>query len=217
MKQTQVLIIHGGMTFRNKRDYLNYLKTKKVSIERRVNWAGDYLEKKLGPKFKVIRPRMPKSEDAKYAEWKIFFERYLRLLKGRYILIGNSLGGIFLAKYLSENRLTRKALAVYMVCAPFDDTVKSEDLVGGFRLGSKLSRLEYNASCVRMLFSYDDKVVPVSHAKKYAAKLKKTDIHIYKGMNGHFDVPTFPEIIKLIKKDVKIYGQNIKKLGNRLP
>lgn len=203
MTQTHVLIIHGGMTFRNRKDYLHYLKTKKVSIEPRINWAGDYLEKKLGPKFKVIRPRMPQRDDAKYSDWKIFFERYLPLLKGKFILIGNSLGGIFLAKYLSEHKLAKKAHAVYMVCTPFDDTVPTEDLVGGFKLKSKIVQLENNATHVRMLFSKDDEVVPVSHAKKYATKLDKTEIYIFDGKNGHFNVPTFPEIVKMIKEDAK--------------
>lgn len=181
---------------------MHYLKTKKVSIEPRINWAGEWLEEKLGPKFKVIRPRMPQRENARYEEWKIFFERYLPLLKGRFMLIGNSLGGIFLAKYLSEHKLPRKALAVYMVCTPFDDTVPTEDLVGGFKLKSEIVSLEKNAKYVRMLFSEDDTVVPVSHAKKYAQKLNKTEIHIFNGKNGHFNVATFPEIVKMIKGDV---------------
>ncbi len=201
-KQTQVLIIHGGMTFRNKKDYLHYLRTKDVSIEPRINWAGDYLEDKLGKKFKVIRPRMPKREDAKYAEWKIFFERYIPFLKGKFILVGSSLGGIFLAKYLSENRLPRKALSVYLICAPFDDTVAGEDLVGGFKLKIDLSLIEINTHNLALLFSENDNVVPVSHAKKYAKKLPNAKIIIYKDRNGHFNVPTFPEIIKMIKSDV---------------
>ncbi len=190
------------MTFRNKKDYLHYLRTKDVSIEPRINWAGDYLEDKLGKKFKVIRPRMPKREDAKYAEWKIFFERYIPFLKGKFILVGSSLGGIFLAKYLSENRLPRKALSVYLICAPFDDTVAGEDLVGGFKLKIDLSLIEINTHNLALLFSENDNVVPVSHAKKYAKKLPNAKIIIYKDRNGHFNVPTFPEIIKMIKSDV---------------
>lgn len=201
--QIQVLIIHGGMTFRNKKDYLYYLKTRKVSPEPRINWAGDYLVEKLGKSFKVIRPAMPLKENAKYADWKIFFERYLPFLKGNFILIGNSLGGIFLAKYLSEHKLPKKALSAYLVCAPFDDTVEEEDLVGGFKLKSDLSLIEKNVKNLKLLFSRDDLVVPVSHATKYAKKLVKAKIVIYKSKNGHFNVPTFPEIIKMIKEDVK--------------
>ena len=161
------------MTFKNKKDYLRYLKTRSVSIEKRVSWSGDYLEKKLGKKFEIIRPIMPLKENAKYEEWKIFFERYIPFLKGKLVLIGTSLGGIFLAKFLSENKFTKKVLSVYLVCPPFDDSLPEEDLVGGFKLTSDLSLIEKNTKNLYLLFSSDDDVVPVSHAEKYRNKLKK--------------------------------------------
>jgi predicted alpha/beta hydrolase family esterase len=202
-KQIQVLIIHGGETFKNRKDYLNYLKTRKASIEPRINWAGAYLEQKLGRKFKVIRPRMPMQDNAKYAEWKILFERYVSLLRRPFILMGNSLGGIFLAKYLSENTLPRKALSTYLTCAPFDDSLPGEDLVGGFKLQSDLSLIQENTKNLTLLFSKDDNVVPPAHAHKYARKLANARIIIYESKNGHFNVPTFPEIIGMIKTDSK--------------
>lgn len=199
-KKIQVLIIHGGMTFRNRKDYLNYLKTKKVSLDKRVNWAGDYLEKKLGPGFQVIRPRMPLQDNAQYAEWKIMFERYLPLLKNGVILIGCSLGGIFLAKYLSEHKFPKEILAAYLVCPPFDDSHSDEDLCSGFKLKSGLSLLQKNSNGnLNMFFSADDECVPPYHAEKYREKLPQANIVIYKDKNGHFNVPVFPEIIKMIK------------------
>ena len=53
------------------------------------------------------------------------------------------------------------------------------------------------------MFSKDDEIVPVSHAEKYRKKLKNAKIIIYKSKNGHFKVPTFPEIIKMIKNDYR--------------
>lgn len=202
-KKIQILVIHGGETFKNERDYLHYLKNKKVSIEKRISWSGDYLEKSLGKRFQVIRPRMPLQDNAKYRDWKLMFERYIPLLKGDFILIGNSLGGIFLAKYLSEHTLHKKAVSIYLTCAPFDNTLPGEDLVGGFDLKSDLSLLEENSKNLHLLFSKDDDVVPVAHAEKYAKKLKKAHIVIYKSKNGHFNIPTFPEIVKMIKEDTK--------------
>jgi predicted alpha/beta hydrolase family esterase len=202
MRKIQVLVIHGGMTFKNDKDYLHYLKTRKISLEKRVRWSGDYLRKSLGRKFEIIVPRMPLQDDAKYRDWKICFERYIPLLKNRFILIGSSLGGIFLAKYLSENKLPKKALSAYLVCPPFDNTTPKEDLVGGFKLKANLSLIEKNCKNLYLLFSKDDDVVPVSHAEKYRKKLKNANIIIYKSKNGHFNVPKFPEIVKLIKADV---------------
>lgn len=195
-------MIHGGMTFKNESDYLHYLKSKEVSTISKPYWEAD-LEKKLKNKFEIIRPRMPLSDNAKYRDWEILFERYIPLLRKDYILIGSSLGGIFLAQYLSENKMPKKALSVYLVCAPFDGDLTSEDLVGGFKLKKDLSLLEENCKNLYVMFSEDDDVVPVSHSEKYRSKLEKAHILIYKDKVGHFTVPKFPEIIKLIKQDTK--------------
>ena len=202
-KKIQVFLIHGGMTFKTKKDYLKWLKTRKTVIKEQTKWSEDYLKKKLGNRFEIIKPRMPCYENAKYSEWKITFERYFPCLKNNLILIGNSLGGIFLAKYLSENKFPKKILSTYLVCPPFDNSLPGEDLVGGFTLKSNLSKIEKQSKNLYLMFSKDDKVVPVSHAKKYAKKLKNAKIIIYKSKNGHFKMSTFPEIIKMIKDDVK--------------
>lgn len=63
--KTQILMVHGGNTFKNRKDYLNYLKTKEISIKKKIRWAGEYLDKELGKKFEIIRPNMPFKEDIK--------------------------------------------------------------------------------------------------------------------------------------------------------
>jgi predicted alpha/beta hydrolase family esterase len=201
--KTQILIVHGGMTFKDRKDYLNFLKNREISIEKKIRWDGDYLDKALGNNFQIIRPRMPLQDYASYNDWKIYFERFTPYLKDNVILIGGSLGGIFLAKYLSENKFPKKILSTYLVCPPFDNTLAGEDLAGGFKLKSDLSLLEDNSRNLYLLFSEDDDVVPVSHAKKYGDKLKNAKIVIYKSKNGHFKISKFPEIIKMIKGDVK--------------
>jgi predicted alpha/beta hydrolase family esterase len=142
---------------------------------------------------------MPLMDNAHYDDWKIYFERFIPLLKKDFILIGNSLGGMFLAEYLSENKLPKKALAVFATCPPFDGSLSSEDLVGGFRLKSDLSLLQTNTKNLYLMFSEDDDIVPVAHAEKYRAKLPNAKIIIYKSKNGHFQVAKFPEIVKIIK------------------
>ncbi|MFA6428648.1 MAG: alpha/beta hydrolase [Candidatus Buchananbacteria bacterium] len=201
--KTQVVYISGGTTFKNKRDYLSFLKNRKISIEEKVRWSDDYLKKKLGQNFEVIQPRMPKADDAKYVEWKIYFERYFPLLRNNLVLIGGSLGGIFLAKYLSENKFPKKILATYLICPPFDNTLPSDDLVGGFKLSADLSRLEKSSKNLYLLFSKDDPVVPMVQAKKYQNKLSQAKFIFYESKNGHFKIAKFPELIKLIKKAVK--------------
>lgn len=202
-KKIQIFIIHGGMTFKNKKDYLHFLKTRKISIEKKISWTGDYLKKKLGKNFEIIKPCMPLQDNAKYKEWEMHFERYFPQLRNNIILIGSSLGGIFLAKYLSENKFPKKILSTYLICPPFDNTLLGEDLVGGFKLKLDLSLIEKNSKNLNLLFSRDDDAVPISHAEKFRKKLKNANIIIYESKNGHFDISEFPEIIKMIKDDVK--------------
>ena len=202
-KKTQILIIHGGMTFKNKKDYLHFLKTRKILIEEKIRWTDYYLKKKLDENFEIIKPRMPLQDNAKYNEWKIHFERHFPYLRDSIILVGSSLGGIFLAKYLSENKFPKRISSVYLICPPFDNTLPDEDLTGGFKLKSDLSMIEKNSKKINLLFSKDDNIVPVYHAKKYRKKLKNANIVIYKSKNGHFKISKFPEIIRMIKKDAK--------------
>ena len=202
-EKTQIFIIHGGMTFKNKKDYLHYLKTRKISIEGKIRWRDDYLDKKLGEYCEIIRPRMPLQDNAKYEEWKIHFERYFPHLRNNIILIGQSLGGTFLAKYLSENKLPKKILSLYLIGSAFDNTLPGEDLVGGFRLKSDLSMIEKNSPNLNLLFSKDDDVVPVSHTEKFRKKLKNANIIIYESKNGHFKISEFPEIVEMIKNNLK--------------
>jgi predicted alpha/beta hydrolase family esterase len=190
------------MTFKNKKDYIDWLKNRSISVEKKQRWSVEYLDRKLGKEFDIIRPRMPLQDDAKYADWKIFFERHFPYFRNNIILIGSSLGGIFLAKYLSENKFPKKIRATFMICAPYDNTIEGEDLVGGFKLGADLSLIEKNSKKTYLMFSRDDETVPVSHAEKYRSKLKNSEIIIYKSKNGHFKISEFPEIVKIIKTEI---------------
>lgn len=200
-KKTQVFLVHGGMTFKNRKDYLRYLKNREISLAKKISWNGDYLDKSLGKNFEIIKPRMPLQDYAQYGDWKIYFERHTPYLRNGVILIGSSLGGIFLAKYLSENKFPKKILSTFLVCPPFDNALPKEGLAGGFRLGKDLSLLEKNSKNLCLMFSKDDNVVPVSHAEKYRKKLKQAKIIIYKSKGGHFKVSKFPEIVRMIKRD----------------
>ena len=202
-KRIQIFYIHGGMTFKNKKDYLSYLKNRPISIEEKRRWHDNYLDKKLGKNFEIIRPFMPLSDNAKYEEWKIHFERYFPFLKNHLIFIAQSLGAVFLVKYLSEHKFPKKIFSIYLIGTPFDNTLPGEDLVNGFKLKSNLSLLEKNCKRIYLLFSKKDDVVPLAHAKKYRSKLKNAKIIVYNHIKGHFRISKFPQIIKLIKSDVK--------------
>ena len=205
--KTQIFYVHGGMTFKNQDDYLDFLKNRKISIDEKISWNGNYLKDELKDVCKIIKPRMPLQDNAQYEEWKIHFERHFGQLNDEIILMGSSLGGVFLSKYLSENKFPKKLISVYLICPPFDDTLIGEDLVGGFKLNENLSLIQENCKNLVLMFSKDDDCVPVNHAEKYRTKLPNANIIIYESKNGHFKIEEFPEIVEMVKNDLK----NIKK------
>ena len=118
----QVVVIHGGDTFETYEEYLNFLRGYEIDIERYKSDKSDWkpwLRQGLGGGHEVILPIMPNKTNARFDEWKIWFEKFTPFLHDGAILIGHSLGGTFLAKYLSENRFPKKIKAVFLVGAVF--------------------------------------------------------------------------------------------------
>ena len=199
MKQ-QIVVIHGGTTFDNYEDYISYLKNKELTLDK-LKSSGDWkntLAKELGNNFEILLPRMPNGTNARYKEWKIWFERIVPFLKKNVTLIGHSLGGIFLAKYLSENTLPKAIKATVLVAAPFDDTSNEESLVD-FKLPSSLSKFAEQGGAIYLIHSKNDPVVPFEQLGKYKKALPNAKIMVFDNRE-HFNQETFPEIIKLIKE-----------------
>ena len=94
-------------------------------------------------------------------------------------------------------------ISVYLICPPFDNDLIGVDLEGGFELGNDLSLIEKNCENVTLLFSKDDDCVPVSHAKKYEDNLPNSRVIIYESKNGHFLIEEFPEIVEMVRDDLK--------------
>ena len=192
MKQ-QIILIGGGTTFLTYNDYIRYLKVKDVSLDffRKMKWKKTFQEK-MGDNFDVIYLDMPCAMNAKYEEWKIYFERYIPLFDNELILVGHSLGGIFLAKYLSENTFPKKIKALYLIAAPSADT--PDETMGDFTFPEKL-RTDIRTY---LLQSEDDPVVPASHVLKYKELLPDAELIMFKD-KGHFNTPEFPELVAHIE------------------
>lgn len=159
MKQ-QVIVIHGGTTFASHEEYISYLKNKEIELEKlrlQKDWKQT-LPQNLGENFDVLLPRMPNGTNARYEEWKIWFERLIPFVDENVIFIGHSLGGIFLAKYFSENIFPKKIKAIILVAAPFDDA--SQESLVDFKLPSSLSKLTQNCGMIYLFHSKDDPTVP---------------------------------------------------------
>lgn len=195
----QIVVIHGGDTFDTYEEYLDYLNNYEFNPDglKRRGWK-DTLEEKLGKGFEVFLPNMPNAINAKYNEWKIMFEKLFPFIEDNIILIGHSLGGIFLAKYLSENSFPKKILATYLIAAPYDDK-DSEDSLGDFVLPATLEKFEKQGGRIFIYHSEDDSVVPFVDFEKYKKALPKAKAISFKDRD-HFGQTEFPELIENIQR-----------------
>jgi len=195
----QVLIINCGSTFDSDEDYLESLKNKVLSLNKmklQLDWKNS-LQADLGDKYQVLVPRMPNTSNAKYNEWKIWFEKTVAILNDNFILIGHSLGGIFIAKYLSENKIAKKIIATILVAPPHGDIIGGESL-GSFNLLNDLKLFGEQASSITIFFSRDDVVVPIEHMAKYQNDLPEAKYIVFDD-RGHFNTLEFSELVEEIK------------------
>lgn len=198
----QVLYIHGGDSFGKYEDFLQDLHTKTVrdpfGLEKGSIWAEN-LRESLND-FELLMPRMPNSQNAKYEEWKIWFERYFEFVHDDAILIGWSLGGMFLAKYLSEEKIPFKIKTVYLLGAPsgeFTDE-SSNDCASFLFPMENLVYITRQVEEVNVWHSEDDFVVPFEELELYKKFLPEAKFVTFSDKN-HFLIPEFPELINSIK------------------
>jgi len=203
MKQ-QVVYIHGGDSFSSRESFIEYLKTRPIydlPTERpKLSWKKS-LAADLGAGFEVFQPTMPNSTNARYAEWKIWFERYFVYLHDGVILVGCSLGGMFLAKYLSENAFPVKIKALFLLAAPGGEFLAPPETgdCRDFTFAPELAQnLATRVPIVHVWHSKDDYVVPVSEADWYKTHVRESQITLFEDKN-HFLDPALPELITAIK------------------
>jgi predicted alpha/beta hydrolase family esterase len=196
----QIFIIHGGNAFDSYENYLAALKSKEVTLDRlRSSDWKEGLGQRLGPEFEVFTPHMPNKQNAKYLEWKIYFEKLIPLMRSDVILVGHSLGGIFLAKYLSENAVNLSIKATFLIAAPFN----RPDLrpLADFVLGADLALFAKQSGEIVCYHSKDDTIVPYASVECYAQALPQARIRSFDG-RGHFNDPDLPELEDELKKHV---------------
>lgn len=179
---------------------MDFLKNYKVNLEK-VKYGGwkDHLQDKLGENYEIIFPQMPSKYNAKYNEWKLWFENFFPFLHDNVIFIGSSLGGTFLAKYLSENKFPKKIKAIFLLAAVFKITDRhSDSTLGDFILPHSFENLNNQCEQIFLYHSKDDPVVPFADIEKFAQVLPNSEKVIFEN-KGHFNLKEFPEFIEKIK------------------
>lgn len=203
-KQQQVLYIHGGESFENHDDFLERLKTAPLwhlpseSTHLAKKWTSS-LGEDLGDSYEVVTPPMPNKQNAKFEEWKIWFERHFDYLEDGAILIGYSLGAMFLAKYLSNFDLPFKSRAVILMAGAYKLPNFSDNDCGDFLVSpEEVKKVQEKGLKIVIMHSKDDPVVPFEHGEALSEALPEAEFITFEDKN-HFLIEEFPELLVRIR------------------
>ncbi len=191
----QLIHIHGGSPYDSYEDYIESLEEKVIEdplkvFSNELSWSRRYIEF-LHDDWQVIRPDMPCSNNAKYIEWKIWFEKYIPFLQNNIILVGHSLGATFLAKYLSTHTLPVTIEQIHFVAGAY--TCEAD-----FDLHNiDMQLVQKQCKNIRIYHSKDDFIVPYSASDMFLQALPKATLVTFTD-RGHFLQAEFPELIQNI-------------------
>ncbi len=194
----QVLFIHGGESYRSYDDYMKDLQSQPLKYEgllhhrRWRNWIAEQLKDD-----DILTPNFPNGSNAQYSEWCIYFEKIIPMLRDGCILVGHSLGAMFLAKYLHNNTLPFTAAKIILVAGRHgkDDP---DNHAGSFVVASAAG-LERSCNEVHLFHSQDDPVVPYISLELFKNDLPRAIVHSYVSKK-HFNQPMFPDMLELLQQ-----------------
>ena len=156
-----------------------------------------YLEGELGSAYQMIAPKMPNPEDPQYAEWKKVLKKEIASLEDGAVLVGHSIGGTALLKFLSEEELGKSFAKVITVGSPFwsiDADWEKEDFALADDFVSRNSLLPQ----VVLFHSIKDEIVPFSHLEKYMENMPSATVKQLAG-NEH----VFREGLKELADEIR--------------
>lgn len=195
----QVVVIHGGTAYASYDAYLAALETAVVdeaSLHQRPGWKST-LADALGGGYEVLLPRMPNAQNARYREWKLWFEKHVPFLRPGAILVGHSLGGAFLGTYLNEMPLPVRVSGTLLVAAPYDSD--GEQAIPEFAIAGPLDQFAQQGGAITLYHSTDDPVVAYREVEKYTAALPHATVRTFEDRQ-HFNQETFPELVLDIQR-----------------
>ena len=161
-----ILFIQGGSKGAYKAD-------KKLAL---------FLQDSLKGKYDINYPRMPDEDNPNYETYKAKINEELKKIQSKVVLVGHSLGGCFLLKYLSENKIDNDIAGMFFIATPFWGTGGWQ--YKGFTIDHDFASKLPAKPPVFFYHSTDDETVPFSHLALYAKKLPHAKIRKIAG-RGH--------------------------------
>lgn len=140
-----------------------------------------YLREALNS-YRLISPQMPQPEAPTYRAWRDAVTHALPEAGAAPYLVGHSLGGSVLLKYLSEEGAGERIGGLFLVAAPYWGLEHWE--AAEYTLRADYTERLSPEVPVFIYSSRDDAVVPVSHAERYAREIASSRLRILEG-RGH--------------------------------
>lgn len=197
----QLIYIGGGEVFRTEDDFAEGLKKWKYEPFQEQKSRSSRMLDQLKTEYHIEKPMMPNKFNARYKLRKIRFEKILPYLNDEdLVLIGYSMGGIFLAKYLSENTFPKKITQLHLVAPVFGefDLPPHDDYLADFVFDQEaLKNLIPQVEKICIYGSKDDPLVPFSHIQRYKEYLPQAKLEVFED-RGHFFIEEFPELLENI-------------------
>jgi len=136
------------------------------------------LRRSLGTAYELLYPKMPHESDPDYRNWKPQIGKELSHLKNGATLVGHSLGGSFLLKYLSDEKVEKSIAGIFLIAIPYwgGDGWRYEGYESVTLPEDFPSKLP-SGTPVFFYHSRDDETVPFAHLTLYATKLPQATIH----------------------------------------
>jgi uncharacterized protein len=178
MMKKQILFIHGAG---------GYEEDKKLAAS---------LQDELGMAYEVHYPKMPDDDDPSYETWKEQIIKELSGLEGEVILVGHSFGASLLLKYLSEEKIEKSIVALFLIASPYWGT---EDWQAEYALEENFARRLPKHLQLFFYHSRDDDVVPFKHLALYKGKLPQARFNEF-DKRGHQFNNDLSEVARDIQK-----------------
>ena len=142
------------------------------------------LQRALGGDYKVHFPRMPDEDDPDVRTWKQAISDELSRLGEKPVLVGHSVGGSMLLKYLSEEEVSKPLGGLFLLAAPSWD--KDKWNFADLKLPRDIDKRLASIPRIFLYHSRDDATVPFGHLALHAARLPKATVREVEGRGHQF-------------------------------
>ncbi len=157
----------------------------------------NYLKEQLSDSIEIVHPKMPFPEAPESSLWLDRIDSEIHRHDCDWILVGHSLGGSVLLKYLSERLLENNIRGLFLIASPYwgaDENWQWDDFELDELFHLKLPAIRE----IHLYHSIDDEVVPATHMEVYASRFYDPKVRFFKGQNHYFAKP-FPQLLEDIR------------------